>query len=130
MVIITDSFFILAFYKPGEGVTKEIRFHSPHWSLDIFDDLTNYPDCPSQIENVDNFKMPSTSYATYANYHQIASVVYRFRAYFIPSQTGYHIFNGYCNNICRISIEISPGTMKQIIERNGSAFDADECWNW
>ena len=106
---------------------REVWFKHPHWNLDTLDQLS---DCPYQVENVDHIHQPSLTWPNVTNTtSNVNYIIYRWRTYFIPPQTGVYIFNSYCNNDCRIKIENVPGTLKTILETAGS-YDSDNCWNW
>ena len=110
---------------------REVWIKYAHWDLDHLDELT---DCPYQIENLDSIHQPSL---TWPNVYDVVPyptspvnyIVYRWRTYFIPPQTGVYIFNSYCNNGCRIKIENVPGTLKTMLETAGY-YDSDNCWSW
>ena len=85
-----------------------------YYEMDNFNSIPDYPDCPANVSNSDNFE-----YANVDSQKQYG----RFRAAFVSNQTGNHTFFAVFNSGARIYIKMNPTGAKKILDRSSSTSD-------
>ena len=96
------------FYQPSPGAYFERWVTSSSISIDDFDKITDYPNCPNFISQADNFE--------YTELHSGKKQYGRFRSSFVSNQTGIHKFFAIMNNAAQVYIEINPNGATKILD--------------
>ena len=110
----------LDFYQPGHGILTEWWLTNHTWKsynssylLKLTRDNPDYKQCPLFTANADSFEHTFTDKGR-LQYG-------RYRAYFIPLQTGEHRFFAICNSRCEIYLRRPPiGSQKILYAENGT----------
>ena len=110
------------FLLPGHGIIKETWYRQSDMSLDSYESVPDYPNCPHKVENMDSFSDVAWSAGTQHNYQRV-----RYKGYFVPIIDGYHEFCAICNDVCLLKFEADPHILTDIIRVNRMT---SQSWDW